>query len=228
VVAPARRARCPVTERACSSGCHVSPLAGWGPSGHLPAGAVGGRRNGCGVPGHRHRRRRARRGDKGRHRTALPPLWRPAVADRGAARAAALAAASAGAGRDVRLLPHPRLGRARSRAVRVDPRSVHRRAVPVPGSVDRAVLHRVHLDRPWQRPRGDRQCVAVQHPRRGAHAAPGGAAHADRGRPEDRRVGSAGRRAPAAAAVRRRWGYLPLAGDSSGRGSPNGCTGTRL
>jgi hypothetical protein len=102
-----------------------------------------------------------------------------------------------------------------------------RTAVPVPGAVDGAVLDRVHLDRAWQRARRDCQRVAVEHARRGADAAPGGTADADLGWPTNRRVGGAGHR-PAAAAVRRRWGYLPLAGDFCGRGSANGCTGTRL
>ena len=95
-----------------------APAAERCPRRHFPAGAAGGRHTRGAVPGHRHLRRRARRGDQGRHRTAVLALRRAAVTDRGLARAAALAAPSAGAGRDIRRLPHPRIGRARSGAVR--------------------------------------------------------------------------------------------------------------
>ena len=128
----------------------------------------------------------------------------------------ALAAASAGAGHDVRGLPAARAGRARPGALGADPRPVHGRAVPVPGPVDRAVLDRVHLDRAGQRLGRDRQRVVVQHPRRRADPVAGRAA-------DEHHAAAPGSTAPRSATswcscCCRSWRV-----NCCGRGSPTGC-----
>ena len=106
-----------------------------------------------------------------RHRADVLPARRPAGAAGRAGRRAALAPARGGTRQHVPAVPGPRPDGARNRAGPADAAAMGRAADAVPAAVDRAVLDRLHLDRPRQRGCGAVRGHSVEPVRHPADAA---------------------------------------------------------